>query len=139
MITPINDSLVDLDVLAKIEPETLTVKSPGQYAQIVWQARQKRASMHKSAIKWFVLRNRLPSMNTKNGRIIWKILEALGKRINFTPISGLGERVIFRDLFLKGLTLLDFGLNGKNQITAASIPARQELRNLLVNIGEKIN
>ncbi|MCQ2966627.1 MAG: division plane positioning ATPase MipZ [Alphaproteobacteria bacterium] len=139
LITPINDSLIDIDVLAKIEPETLTVKSPGQYAQIVWQARQKRASQHKSAIKWFVLRNRLPSSNTKNGRVIWKILEALGKRINFTPIPGLGERVIFRDLFLKGLTLLDFG-TGKNhtQITAASIPARQELRNLLISIGEKV-
>lgn len=44
LITPLNDSLIDLDVLAKVEPETLTIKSPGHYAQTVWQARQKRAA-----------------------------------------------------------------------------------------------
>lgn len=137
MITPLNDSLIDLDVLAKVEPETLTIKSPGHYAQTVWQARQKRAAQKKPQTRWFVLRNRVMHVSTRNEKLIWKLLEALGKRVNFTPLPGLGERIIFRELFLKGLTLLDVG-TGRSDV-ALSMPhvaARQELRSILQAIGE---
>lgn len=137
LITPLNDSLIDLDVLAKVEPETLTIKSPGHYAQTVWQARQKRAAQKKPQTRWFVLRNRVMHVSTRNEKLIWKLLEALGKRVNFMPLPGLGERIIFRELFLKGLTLLDVG-TGKSDV-ALSMPhvaARQELRSILQAIGE---
>ena len=138
MITPINDSLIDLDVLAKVDAESLTVKAPGHYAQTVWQARQKRAAQKRPQTKWFVVRNRTMHVSTRNEKVIWKLLTALGKRINFTPLGGLGERIIFRELFLKGLTLLDLG-GGKSQLklTANTLAARQELRNILHAIGEK--
>ncbi|HBO59744.1 MAG TPA: ATPase [Alphaproteobacteria bacterium] len=138
LMTPINDSLVDLDVLAQIDAESLTVKAPGHYAQTVWQARQKRAAQKRPQTKWFVVRNRTMHVSTRNEKVIWKLLEALGKRINFTPLAGLGERIIFRELFLKGLTLLDFG-GGKAplKLTANTLAARQELRNILRAIGEK--
>ncbi len=76
-------------------------------------------------------------VSTRNEKLIWKLLEALGKRVNFTPLPGLGERIIFRELFLKGLTLLDVG-TGKSDV-ALSMPhvaARQELRSILQAIGE---
>lgn len=137
LITPLNDSLIDLDVLAKIEPEKLTVKSPGHYAQTVWQARQKRAAQRKPQTRWFVLRNRVMHVSTRNEKLIWKLLEALGKRINFTPLAGLGERIVFRELFLKGLTLLDVGAGKAGGVMSMThVAARQELRSILQAIGE---
>ena len=138
LITPINDSLLDLDVLAKVEPETLLVKAPGHYAQTVWQARQKRAAARKPQMRWFVLRNRVMHVSTRNEKVIWKLLEALGGRINFTPLRGLGERIIFRELFLKGLTLLDIGQSKTGvKMSMAHVTARQELRSILQAIGEE--
>ncbi len=140
LITPLNDSLIDLDVLAQIEPETLTIKSPAHYAQTVWQARQQRASQKKPQTRWFVLRNRMMHVSTRNEKLIWKLLEALGKRINFTALSGLGERVVFRELFLKGLTLLDVGKPKMGiSMSMPHIAARQELRAILQAIGEDIS
>lgn len=137
LITPLNDSLIDLDVLAKVEPETMTIKSPGHYAQTVWQARQKRAAQKKPQTRWFVLRNRVMHVSTRNEKIIWKLLEALGKRVNFTPLAGLGERIIFRELFLKGLTLLDVGTAKSGvALSMSHVTARQELRSILQAIGE---
>ncbi|MBR1777071.1 MAG: AAA family ATPase [Alphaproteobacteria bacterium] len=138
LITPINDSLIDLDVLAKVEPETLTVKAPGHYAQTVWQARQKRAAARKRPVRWFVLRNRVMHVSTHNEKLIWKLLEALGQRINFMPLRGLGERIIFRELFLKGLTLLDIGQSKTGvAMSMTHVAARQELRSILQAIGEE--
>lgn len=136
LITPMNDSLVDLDLLAKIEPDTFNIKTPGHYAQTIWQARQRRAALRKPQMKWFVLRNRVMHVSNKNEKLVWNLLQALGKRINFTPISGLGERVIFRELFLHGLTLLDLSKQTKAvKLSAAHIAAKQELRNIIETIG----
>ena len=138
LITPINDSLIDLDVLAKVEPETLTVKAPGHYAQTVWQARQRRAAGRKPQMHWFVLRNRVMHVSTHNEKLIWKLLEALGQRISFTPLRGLGERIVFRELFLKGLTLLDVGQSKTGvAMSMTHVAARQELRSILQAIGEE--
>ena len=131
LITPLNDSLIDLDVLAKIDPETLTVKTPGHYAQTVWQARQKRAALRKKASSWFILRNRLMHVSTKNEKIMRRLLDSLGERIRFTPLGGLGERIIFRELFLKGLTLLDVDdKRSEIEMSVSHIAARQELRTI---------
>lgn len=138
LITPLNDSLVDLDVLAKVEPESLTVKAPGHYAQTVWQARQKRAAKKMPQTRWFVLRNRVMHVSTRNEKVIWKLLQALGSRINFVPLAGLGERIIYRELFLKGLTLLDVGQSKAGvSLAMAHVTARQELRRILQAIGEE--
>lgn len=136
LVTPINDSLIDLDVLAKIDSETLTVTAPSHYAQAVWQARQKRLAMKKPPMEWYVLRNRLMHVSTKNEKLIRKLLDALSKRIHFTPISGLGERIVYRELFLKGLTLLDIE-NKKIGIdfSFSNVAARQELRQIIKAIG----
>ena len=75
-------------------------------------------------------------VSTRNEKIMWKLLEALGRRINFTPLPGLGERIIFRELFLKGLTLLDMeNKKAGIEMSISHIAARQELRQILQAVG----
>jgi chromosome partitioning protein len=55
----------------------------------------------------------------------------LAKRIGFRVAPGFSERVIFRELFPRGLTLLDLKDAGINQLSISNIAARQELRDLI--------
>jgi chromosome partitioning protein len=48
-------------------------------------------------------------------------------------IPGLGERVIYRELFPKGLTLLDMKQIG--DVGLGHITARQELREMISGLG----
>ena len=146
LITPINDSYVDLDLLAVLHPETGQIVRPSVYAEMVWQQRQVRAiSSKRSAlnstgekqpnIDWIVLRNRLSHITSKNKEDISGVLETLAKRINFRTVAGFGERVIFRQLFLRGLTMMDLmeiGLGDDTQrLNLSHVAARSEVRVLL--------
>jgi chromosome partitioning protein len=119
-----------LDVLVRVNHEINQLK-PSIYAESVWEYRKQRAMRgEKKTIDWIVLRNRLSSLNSKNKEEVKKILEALSKRIAYRLITGFGERVIFRELFLTGLTLLDTG-SQKNSLSLSHVAARQELNELL--------
>lgn len=131
LITPMNDSFVDFDLLARTEPLTNKVLGPSIYAQMVWQARQLRAQAGLRAIDWVVVRNRLGSQQMHNKRKVGDALEQLSKRIGFRVAPGFGERVIFRELFPRGLTLLDLSDVGVDQLNLSNVAARQELRDLL--------
>lgn len=132
IVTPLNDSLVDLDVLADVEPDTGEVRKPSHYAERVWQARQKRAARDGGSISWIVLRNRLSALDAHNKRVMADILDKLAPRIGFVLGPGFGERVIFRELFLQGLTLSDFEDKESGLAwTLSHVAARQELRDLL--------
>ncbi len=130
LITPLNDSFIDLDVLVRVNHDINELK-PSIYAESVWEYRKQRAMRgEKKAIDWIVLRNRLSSLNSKNKEEVKKILKALSKRIGYRLISGFGERVIFRELFLTGLTLLD-AASSKNSFSLSHVAARQELNELM--------
>jgi chromosome partitioning protein len=131
LITPINDSFIDLDLLVKLEGAlTMTSLKPSVYAEMVWDQRKAKAMKQTISIDWIVVRNRLGHLYTKNKEQIHQILQSLSKRIGFRLASGFGERVIFRELFLSGLTLLD--LEGENTpFTLSHAAARQELRSLM--------
>ncbi len=137
LITPMNDSLIDLDVLAQVEPGTLKILRPGTYAEMVWQTKMARAQRgEKAAVDWIVVRNRLSSLDARNKRDVEKILNGLSKRVGFRMVPGLGERVIYRSLFLEGLTLFD--LREKTvgiELSFSHVAARQELRSLIEAIG----
>lgn len=136
LITPINDSLVDFDMLAKTDLDTLSIRAPGTYAQTVWKARQRRAALRKPQMRWFVVRNRLPGVVTRNARLLNALTEALGKRIAFEPAEGIKERLIYRELFLKGLTVLDAaGKKSGFDLTVSHVAARCEIRRLLAQTG----
>ncbi|HER26057.1 MAG TPA: ATPase [Rhodospirillales bacterium] len=140
LITPMNDSFIDLDVLARVNPQSLRIEKPSHYAEIVWQQKMVRAKRDGGSIDWIVMRNRLSSLDARNKRQIEGVLAELAKRVGFRLVAGFGERVIYRELFLNGLTMLDIrdvidagamigdaggGLN------MSHLAARQEVRNLL--------
>ncbi|MDB5658767.1 MAG: ATPase [Cypionkella sp.] len=131
LITPLNDSFIDFDLLARVDAETGRVKGPSIYSEMVWNARQLRAQAGLKPIDWIVLRNRLGAQQMHNKKKVGAALEELSKRIGFRVSPGFSERVIFRELFPRGLTLLDLKDTGVDQLNLSNIAARQELRDLL--------
>ena len=131
LVTPLNDSLIDFDLLARLDPATGKVIGPSVYAEMVWSARQLRASAGLQPVDWVVLRNRMATIDARNRRKVGSALEELSRRIGFRLVPGFSERVIFRELFLQGLTLLDLGDAGGGRLTMSNIAARQELREML--------
>ena len=131
LITPMNDSFVDFDLLARIDPDSGKVTGPSIYAEMVWQARQLRAQAGLKPIDWIVLRNRLGAQQMHNKKKVGKALEDLSKRIGFRVVPGFSERVIFRELFPRGLTLLDLKDVGVDSLNISNVAARQELRDLM--------
>lgn len=131
LVTPLNDSFVDFDLLARIDPETGKVKGPSIYAEMVWNARQVRAQAGLKPIDWIVMRNRLGAQQMHNKKKVGAALEELSRRIGFRVAPGFTERVIFRELFPRGLTLLDLRDTGVDQLNLSNIAARQELRELI--------
>ena len=135
LITPLNDSFVDFDLLARIDSETGAVQGPSIYAEMVWNARQLRAQAGRKPIDWIVLRNRLGAQQMHNKRKVGSALEDLAKRIGFRIASGFSERVIFRELFPRGLTLLDLKDTGVDVMNLSNIAARQELRDMVKELN----
>jgi chromosome partitioning protein len=131
LITPLNDSFIDFDLLARTDPDSGKVLGPSIYAEMVWAARQSRAQAGLKPIDWIVLRNRLGAQAMNNKRKVGAALEELSRRIGFRVAPGFSERVIFRELFPKGLTLLDLKETGEGQMNMSNIAARQELRDLI--------
>ena len=131
LITPLNDSFIDFDLLARTDPETGKVKGPSIYSEMVWNARQLRAQAGLKPIDWIVLRNRLGAQQMHNKKKVGAALEDLSKRIGFRVSPGFSERVIFRELFPRGITLLDLKDTGVDQLNISNIAARQEVRDLM--------
>lgn len=132
LITPMNDSFVDFDLLAHVDAETNKIIGPSVYSEMVWNARQLRAQAGLDPVDWIVVRNRLGAQQMHNKKKIGEALDALSKRIGFRVAPGFGERVIFRELFPRGLTLLDLrDIGVLGQINISNVAARQELRDLV--------
>lgn len=136
VITPINDSFVDLDVIAKFDGDKIDFSKSSIYSQMLWEQKMERMSRDSQSIEWFVLRNRLSNLMSKNKCAVSDAVEKLSKRIAFKIASGFSERVIFRELFPLGLTLLDLKkTNFTKSFTLSHVAARQELRAFLDCLG----
>jgi len=131
LITPVNDSFVDVDLLAKVNPDSYKVEKLSLYSEMVWEARKIRAVKDRGAIDWVVLRNRTSALDAKNKRRVHNVLTELQKRVAFRYVPGFGERVIYRELFPKGLTLVDFSHSSPEKMTMSHVAARQEIRRLM--------
>lgn len=129
LITPINDSFIDFDLLGHVDADDYRVVRPSFYAELVWKARQKRARADGGTVDWVVLRNRLSMLEARNRRHVGAALEELSKRVGFRVVPGLSERVVYRELFPRGLTLLDAELLPNAAIS--HVAARAELRELM--------
>ena len=133
LITPLNDSFVDLDVLGSLDPDTLTVHGVSHYARTVEEARVQRVTSGQTPTDWIVLRNRLSMTPTRNKRLVGAGLDGLSRRLGFRCVEGLAERVVFREFYLRGLTALDDldeATLGKRP-TMSHVTARQEVGSLL--------
>ena len=133
LVTPMNDSFVDLDLIGQVHPENFKVTKPSFYAELIWNSRTQRAKATGKSVDWVVLRNRLQHIESHNLRRVGAALDELARRVGFRVIPGLGERVIYRELFPKGLTLLD--LQQLGEVGISHITARQELREMIAGLG----
>ncbi len=132
LITPMNDSYIDFDLLAHVDGETNRIIGPSVYSEMVWNARQLRSQAGLKPVDWVVVRNRLGAQQMHNKKKIGDALNDLSRRIGFRVAPGFGERVIFRELFPRGLTLLDLrDIGVKGQMNISNVAARQELRDLI--------
>jgi chromosome partitioning protein len=132
LVTPMNDSFVDLDLIGQVDPDSYKVTKPSFYAELIWNSRTRRAKTTGKSVDWVVLRNRLQHIDSHNLRRVGAALDELARRVGFRVIPGLGERVIYRELFPKGLTLLD--LQQLGEVGIAHITARQELREMIAGL-----
>lgn len=141
IITPINDSFLDMNVLAEVSADNLEIVKPGIYSQMIWEQKINRAKRDGKHINWIITRNRVHSLDSNNQRNIEKVMQALSSRMGCKIAPGFGERVIFKELFLKGLTLLDLKSKiSEVPFTTSHLAAKQELINLLQLINhEKIS
>lgn len=136
IVTPMNDSFVDFDMLGVVDPVSLELLRPSLYAETVWEARKNRALQRGRSIDWVVLRNRLASFEARNRKRIDERLAALARRAGFRAIAGLRDRVIYRELFPFGLTVNDLSAKVRPvQVSLAHVAARQELRVLMSDLG----
>ena len=135
LITPLNDSFVDFDLLGDIDPKCDQIVRPSVYSEMVWESRKKKALAARTPIDWVVLRNRTATsrIEAKNKQKVGQALQTLSSRIGFRLAPGLSERVIYRELFPQGLTLLDFDAS-EGEMKMAHLAARQELRDLFITL-----
>jgi len=133
LITPLNDSFVDFDVLGAVDPATFAVTGTSHYARMVDDVRRQRQLADHVTADWIVLRNRLSTLGSRNKRLVGEGLEELSRRLNFRCIDGLAERVIFREFYPRGLTALD-DLDEATlgtRPTMSHVTARLEIANLV--------
>jgi chromosome partitioning protein len=137
LVTPLNDSFVDFDLIGQVDAETFKVRKLSFYAELIWEARKKRAmasiTNKRREMDWVVVRNRTQHVEARNMRRLDGALTELSKRVGFRIANGLSERVIYRELFPSGLTLLDKGQLG--ELGTSHLVARQELRALLTTLA----
>lgn len=133
LITPLNESFVDFDVLGRVDPESFEVTSISHYAEVVRDARRQRRMVGQEETDWIIMRNRVGQLDTRNGRNMSDGLSHLARRLNCRLADGFGERVVYRELFPCGLTALD-NLDEKTlgvKPNMSHLAARSEVRALI--------
>jgi chromosome partitioning protein len=137
IVTPMNDSFVDFDMLGHVDPVSMELTKPSLYSLAVWEARKQRAlSGQREALDWVVLRNRLATTEARNRKRLEDRLTALSKRVGFRIGPGLRDRVIYRELFPFGLTIADLSPQVRPvPVSLQHLAARQELRALMHSLG----
>lgn len=137
LVTPMNDSFVDLDVLGRVDAETLEIAGPSQYAEAVREARRERVNLDGAVLDWIVVRNRLGNFSTRNERKVDSVLRKLALDLGFRIADGITERLIYRELFPLGVTVID-ELDEKIlgvRPTLSHLAARQEIRRLITALN----
>jgi chromosome partitioning protein len=141
LVTPVNDSLIDLSVIAQVDPVTGEPRELSHYSRLVQRARSERLSIDGKNIDWVLVRNRISMLSSRNMRQVQSMLERIATRLGCRVADGIAERVIFRSLFATGMTVfdpLDEELLG-GVPSMSHMSARQEYRALVaaLNLPER--
>jgi len=136
IVTPLNDSFVDFDMLGQVDPVTLDLIKPSLYSEVVWESRKNKMTETRRSIDWLVLRNRLATTEARNRKRLDERIQALSRRVGFRIGPGLRDRVIYRELFPFGLTVADISPTVRPiPVSLTHIAARQELRSIMSALG----
>ena len=136
IVTPLNDSFVDFDMLGEVDPVTLDLVKPSLYSEVVWESRKNKMAETRQSIDWLVLRNRLATTEARNRKRLEERIAALSRRVGFRTGPGLRDRVIYRELFPFGLTVADLSATVRPvPVSLTHVAARQELRSILSALG----
>ena len=136
LITPLNDSFLDFDVLGTVDPTTFEVTGVSHYAEMVREARRQRRLVDSGLIDWVVVRNRLSALGSRNKRLVGEGVDQLGRQLGFRAADGFSERVIYREFFPRGLTALD-DLNEDTlgqRPSLSHVTARDEVQTLIESL-----
>jgi chromosome partitioning protein len=140
LITPLNDSFVDFDVLGSVDSVTFALTDTSLYSEMVREARKARHEVDQNDIDWVVVRNRLSSLDSRNKRNLAKGLKELSFQLGFRCAEGFTERTIYREFFPRGLTALDINKSTLGKRPSRShVAARQEVESLLAALKLPIN
>ncbi|WP_332700982.1 division plane positioning ATPase MipZ [Devosia sp.] len=133
LVTPINDSMIDLDVLARVDPVSGEPIETSPYSRNVQRARAERLATGGSGIDWVLVRNRISNLGSRNASQVQRTIDRVAARLGCRVADGIAERVIFRSLFPIGMTVFDpleaDLLGGTPSIS--HVNARQEYRSLV--------
>ena len=136
IVTPINDSFVDFDMLGLVDPVTLELTKPSLYSEAVWESRKQKMVNERRSLDWLVLRNRLATTEARNRKRLDERVQALSRRVGFRIGPGLRDRVIYRELFPFGLTIADLSASVRPvAVSLSHVAARQELRAIMQALG----
>lgn len=135
VITPINDSFVDLDLIGQIHVSEKDKIVPGVYSAMLWEQKMNKIARENKEISWVVIRNRLSFLDAKNKRSMDESINKLSKKFGFRIAPGFGDRVIFKELFLHGLTLHDAKKTDLVRMSNSLIAARHELQSFISSLN----
>lgn len=131
LITPMSDSLIDLNVMADIDFASSTIGKPGHYANFIWEVKKKMAIENRGYLNWIVVGNKTSTYNSKNKNLVFEYLEKLGKLFGFRFTPGLKDRIIYKELFLMGLTVMDMQHPQlQMKMTMSHLAAKREVKSI---------
>lgn len=107
LVTPINPSHFDLDVLGHFDPVRGTLREPGPFASCVRDINAERARVGRPLGSWIVVKNRVRKAERNQQARVDKALAQLATEMGFEIGEGLSERVVYRELLSFGLTCQD--------------------------------
>src|SRR5947209_18048814 len=103
LVTPLNDSFLDFDVLGTVDAATFGVIAVGHYAQMVRYARRQRRIVDGWRTDWIVVCNRLALLGSRNTKIISECLARVGLNLSFRPTDVSSDRLVVSALFPLGV------------------------------------
>lgn len=107
LVTPINASHFDLDLLGRFDPVRGNLREPGPFAACVRDINAERARRGRPLAAWMVVKNRVRNSELCQQARVDKALAQLAPVMGFEVGEGLSERVVYRELLPFGLIAQD--------------------------------